>query len=327
MRAVPNGPVGRRGGTPGLGTSRTESDVTVCICTRHRPDDLARTLRSIADSTYPVAQVVVSDDGHDRATEQVCQRSPLPVDYVLGPQRGLGANRNRALEACTGDVILFIDDDCLLGQGFLAAALARMGSAERGYADGRVIVSGCEWNRGELVSAHDQTFLGFQARLYSSDEGLRSIVINATLFPAGVFADVRFDPQLHYGYEEVDLASRASALGYEIVQCRAAVNDHRPSPRSREDYDRYVEASRLYATVRRYALTDQALLRAVAFAVVAPVHLLAADVKRLGPSGVAKTMLTLGLTAEMLWRSRFGGFGSLSRAGRAVPAARHSLEG
>lgn len=279
-------------------------DVTICICTRGRPEDLTRTLASIAASTYPAAQVVVSDDGQDAVTEAVCRDATVEVDYILGPQRGLGSNRNNAADASTGDLILFIDDDCLLGHDFLETAIACMRSAERLYGAGRVIVSGRELNRGVLVSAADQTFLGFQSKLYTNTEGLRSICINATLFPAGLFSRVRFDPQLIYGYEEVDLASRAAARGYVIVQCENAINDHRPSPRSREDYNRYIDASRLHVTLRRYALTERAPLRALAFALIAPIHVLAADVKRLGLAGAQRTVLTLGLTATMMWRAR-----------------------
>ncbi|MGO9899334.1 MAG: glycosyltransferase family 2 protein [Solirubrobacteraceae bacterium] len=280
------------------------SEVSVCICTRDRPDDLARTLASIVQSTWPVAQVVVSDDGHDRATELVCEQSGIDVNYVLGPQRGLGANRNAALAAVAGDYVLFLDDDCLLTADFLATALARMHSAEKCYGAGRAIVSGGERNRGALISAADQTFLGFQAKPYTSDIGLRSIVINATVFPARLFSHLRFDPQLIYGYEEVDLASRAAAAGYVVVHCADALNDHRPSPRGREDYDRQVEASRLHVTLRRYALTERATWKALAFVLIAPVHLVAANVKRSGVAGVGRSVQTISLATTMLWRAR-----------------------
>lgn len=279
-------------------------DVTVCIPTRGRPRDLARTLSSLEASTYPITQVVVADDGHDLDTRAACRDAVINVDYVLGPRRGLGANRNRAIAASTGDIVLFLDDDCLLLPSFLETALARMRYAEQQYGAGRVIVSGRELNRGELIAAHDQTFLGFQAKPYARHEGLRSIVINAAIFPVPVFREVQFDPQLVYGYEEVDFASRAGAHGYVIVDCAEAINDHRPSPESRADHDRYVEASRLHVTLRRYALTEQAPLRAFAFGLIAPLHLLAADIKRIGLPGMRRTATTLGLTAAMLWRAR-----------------------
>ena len=277
--------------------------VTICICTKGRPADLAETLASIERSTWPIAQVVVSDDGRDPSTEAVCREAPLDVDYVLGPQRGLGANRNRAIAASNGRLVLFLDDDCHLGRDFIERALAGMRSARERHAAERVIVSGRELNDGRLIRAHDQTFLGFQAKAYARDERLRSIVINATLFPADVFDHVKFDPQLVYGYEEVDFAVRAVAAGYIIVACEDAINDHRPSPHGRESYDRYVDASRLRVTLRRYLVAERAPVHALAFAIIAPVHLLAADVKRLGLRGVRRTAETLALAVAMLTRA------------------------
>jgi GT2 family glycosyltransferase len=233
----------------------------------------------------------------------VCRAAEVDVNYVLGPQRGLGANRNCALAVVRSALVVFLDDDCLLLPDFLDVAVGRMRSAEERHGNGRVVVSGRERNRGNLISAGDQTFLGFQSRLYADDEQLRSIVINATVFPVGVFQSLAFDPQLVYGYEEVDLASRAAASGWVIVQCDDAVNHHRPSPHSRDDYDRHVEASRLYVTLRRYYRTDRAPLRAAMFAIVAPGHVLAANLKRHGRAGIRPTADTLCLAGRMLWRA------------------------
>jgi len=278
--------------------------VTVCICTRGRPDNLALALASTGGSTYPVSQVVVSDDLHDPATEVVCHDAIVDVDYVLGPRRGLGANRNRAIAASNGEIVLFIDDDCVLPPEFLETALKRMQSAEHRYGAGLVIVSGRVLERGQLIAPGDQTFLGFQSKRYTRSDGLRSIVMAATIFPARLFSAVRFDPELVYGYDEVDLATRAVATGYTIVDCPAAIVEHRPSNIGRERNLSYSEASRLHVTLRRYAITERAPLRAVAFAIAAPIHHIAANVRRRGLIGLGIALRTIGLAAVMAWRSR-----------------------
>ncbi len=233
--------------------------VCICVCTRARPDELALTLASMARSTYPIARVVVSDDGHDERTRAICATAPLAVEYVRGPRRGLGSNRNHALRSAREELVLFLDDDCLLGPDFLERALACMEEAEARRGRGRVAVSGAELNGGRLVLAGAQTFLGFQARPYADGEPLTSIVINATLLPRALVERLGFDPQLVYGYDEVDLASRAVRAGCAIVPCPQAVNDHRPSPRGREGYSAVLNASRLYVTFKRYAFTERRL--------------------------------------------------------------------
>lgn len=285
-----------------------DRSVAVCICTRDRPRELAATLESIQRSSYPVRSVVVSDDGVDPETARVCASSSFAriVTYSAGPMQGLGANRNHALDLAQEDFVLFLDDDCLLRPDFLRDATASMLRYEQRHGRGSVIVSGSEDNPGGNVVAHAQTFLGFQARPYRAGEPLSSIVINATLFPRSLFERHRFDPQIRYGYEEADLASRAARAGYRIVSCPAAVNEHRPSARSRGDYDEVLTASRLYITFKRYALVDRRHLRALAFAVVAPAHAVLAGLRRSGPSGARDALRAVALAARYV-RVHVGG--------------------
>ena len=277
----------------------------MCIPTRGRPEELARALASIGRSTYPVAQVVVSDDLADSIAEGICRDAPVEVDYVRGPGRGVGANRNRAVAEARSEIVAFLDDDGVLLPDFLETAVARMRTGEQRYGFGRVIVSGCVVTQhGELIPAHEQTFLGYQAKPLATSEGLRTLAMNAVIVPIHVFREVQFDPQLVYGYEEVDLAIRAAAAGYVIVDCPEAQNFHESETPLRDYHDRYAEASRLHVTLRRYALTERSPLRALVFGVIAPLHVIAADLKRLGPRGVRQSAVTLGLAARMLWRAR-----------------------
>jgi GT2 family glycosyltransferase len=283
-------------------SSRAARSVAICICTRNRPRELAATLESIQRSTYPVRRVVVSDDGTDPETRKVSigSSSASMVIYSTGPMRGLGANRNHALELVEEDLVLFLDDDCLLRPSFLTVATTCMLQHERLHGTGRVIVSGSEANRGNSIVAHAQTFLGFQARPYRDGEALSSIVINATVFPRSVFEEHRFDPQIRYGYEEADLASRLARAGCRIISCPAAANEHRPSDRGRSDYDHVLDASRLYITFKRYALVDGRYLQALAFAVVAPVHAVLAGARRRGRAGAGDAMRATALAASYL---------------------------
>jgi GT2 family glycosyltransferase len=286
------------------GSART---LGVCICTRNRPEDLARTIASIPASTVPVAQIVVSDDGTTDPVRELCESLPADITYVDGPRVGLGANRNAALRAVTTDLVLFLDDDCLLAPEYFERALDCMRTAEAQFGRGRVIVSGTESRHGVLICAHAQTFLGFQALPYADDRDLRSIVINATLFPRTLFEVERFDDQLVYGYDEVDLACRAVRAGFRIVGCTAARNIHEPAEQNRLEYVPFVDASRLYVTYKRYRYTERVRLRAAAYALVAPLHLLAAGVRRDGLAGARASMGSLRRTLLYLRKYCRGG--------------------
>ena len=256
-------------------------NVTVCIPTRNRPDDLAECLDSIAVSSIPVTEVVVSDDSTDDCTRDLVAARYPHVKYVFGPRKGLGPNRNSAIAAASGEWILFLDDDARLGPDFLAEMMrARYANADR-----RIIFTGIEKQVSGLVFPNDQTFLGFQKRPYDSRD-VNTVVINATLFPAALFKEMLFDPRLIYGYDEVDIASCARGAGYRIVLVPSAVNLHFPSPVNRDYYSPHTEAARIYVTFKRYARAERRPLKALLFLAASFIHSMAHYVKRHGFTGI-----------------------------------------
>lgn len=265
-----------------------DRSVAVCICTRNRPAELERALASVAGSTVPVRRVIVADDSTDARTAELVGRHPRG-ELVEGPRAGLAANRNAALSRVDTTHVLFLDDDAELAPGFLATALSCI---ERAADPGRTIATGRERQPSGLVEPRAPTFLGHQARPYGRGERLSTIVINATLFPVDLFRVIRFDPQLVYGYEEADLASRAAAEGFEIAYCPAAVNAHSPAPGGRADRGPQTEASRLYATWKRYSRTERRRARAGAFLAVAGAHCVAGGLMRGRPGDSARSLRT-----------------------------------
>ncbi|MFV2022246.1 glycosyltransferase [Micromonospora sp. LOL_023] len=110
---------------PGYLTSRAEiltdaPHITVVVCTRERPDGLARTLDSVLAQRYPRFRVLVVDnapvsDSTVRvvadAAAQAAAAGHRTVDYVREPRPGLSHARNRALRAAAGEIVAWIDDD------------------------------------------------------------------------------------------------------------------------------------------------------------------------------------------------------------------------
>ena len=203
--------------------------VSVCIPTRNRPDDALACITSIRASSMPVAEIILSDDSTDDRTRVLVQETCPDVIYLEGPRRGLGPNRNNAVSHATADWILFLDDDALLTPDFLETLcpMVLAGGASK------LIFTGIERNADGLVFPNDQSFLGFQSRAYRAGEPTRTLVMNAALFPAALLKTLPFDPSLVYGYDEIDIAARALALGYEIRLCPQAVNLHFSSPLNR----------------------------------------------------------------------------------------------
>ena len=89
-------------------------EITVAICTRDRPDDLARALDSIAAQEYPRLRTLVVDNApsDDRTRRLVSELARTrEIDYVLEPRKGLSWARNRALDASDSEIVAWADDD------------------------------------------------------------------------------------------------------------------------------------------------------------------------------------------------------------------------
>jgi GT2 family glycosyltransferase len=90
--------------------------VSVIVTTHNRPELLRQALRSIAGQTYREFEVVVVNDaGVDvrEVVEQEMRAGGVARWQYLSNERNLGkpASINRALEAATGELIAYLDDD------------------------------------------------------------------------------------------------------------------------------------------------------------------------------------------------------------------------
>lgn len=263
----------------------------ICICTRHRADDLRKALQSIADSPRMPDQVIVSDDSDDgRTLEKVAAQFPF-AQYQRGPRIGLGANRNACLARLRCSFVSFIDDDVVLPPTFIPLAYQLCDA--NASKEPAPIVSGVERKHtpGEgpvRIEPHNADFWGYQ-RVKPGGE-LKAIVINAGIFPAELFEKAQFDPRLRYGSEEIDMIRHAYALGYRVEFEPDLWVDHFPSPLNREEYRDVVDASRMYATAKDYWQYQKNAGRAITFAVLAPLKLAIALTRRSGLKGLANAM-------------------------------------
>ncbi|AKG23266.1 glycosyltransferase family 2 protein [Calothrix sp. 336/3] len=277
--------------------------VSVCICTRNRPDNLRQALNSLETSTYPYFEIIVSDDSTDEVTAELVKSEYTHVRYLAGPRLGLGANRNNALNAVKGSHVLFIDDDVILGENFLAQALQHLQtySTKTAVDISKVIVTGPQLNHYEdLIFPHDQDFLGYQRVPYQTGDEIKTVVINSAVFPREVFDKVLFDQKLVYGCDEVDFTTRAVKQGYKITICPEAVNVHLPSEINRDFYQPYHEASRIYVTFKRYFSTETEKIKALLFLLIASVHTAAHSLKTGGIKGFDKLFQTMGLVSNYM---------------------------
>ena len=277
--------------------AKSSIQLSVCICTRDRVSSLVRALESCAAQRDALHEVVVADDSTAPSTRETVERDFPWVRWVPGPQRGLGPNRNAAISAATGSHVLFLDDDAMLGPDCLTTAFAALEAAGDLHLH-RTVVTGTEVKDGLRVAPNNLGFFGHQTRPYRPGEPYKTVVINATVWPRSLFDRVRFDEKLRFGSDEVDISTQAVAQGYRIVFAPDAVNIHAQDPGGRETYEFQADVSRLFVTGKRLLFVQPRPLRALAFLVVAPLHLIGAAVKRDGVAGIGQALKVLRAWAQ-----------------------------
>ncbi len=95
--------------------------LTVAICTKDRPENLARCLQSLLNLQAPTWAweiLVVDNAPSDERTRDLAALFPQ-VRYVREPKPGLDFARNCALHSATGELLAYLDDDVVVDRKWL----------------------------------------------------------------------------------------------------------------------------------------------------------------------------------------------------------------
>ncbi|WP_227788808.1 glycosyltransferase [Nodularia sp. LEGE 06071] len=107
-----------------------QTTVSIVVCTRNRPEELARCLRSLQNLSPPPQQIIVVDNApNSEATQQLVAQMP-DIQYILEPQAGLSIARNTGIRHCTGDIVAFTDDDVVVNPDWIYRLQQKFDSPE-----------------------------------------------------------------------------------------------------------------------------------------------------------------------------------------------------
>lgn len=93
--------------------------LTVSVCTRKRPELVKKCLESLLtqDTEIPFDVVVVENDVNQESREiienyiEAARKIGLEMRYFCEPEQNIALARNRCIQECRGEFVLFIDDD------------------------------------------------------------------------------------------------------------------------------------------------------------------------------------------------------------------------
>lgn len=216
---------------------------TILLLSVDEASDLARSLP--AARAQPGAHVLVVDNASADATARLAAEHG--ADLLRLPERlSYAAAINRGLGACTqATAVLLLNADCVLSDGFLAAARSRLDAPGVGSVapllvrerDGAVDAAGMRITRqrrnGLVGHGAPATDYGTPATCFGPDGACalyRRETLDACALPAapgGSSAPEILDEDMALWATDADLAWRARLLGWECAYEPAAVARHR----------------------------------------------------------------------------------------------------
>src|SRR5260370_14624367 len=98
--------------------------LSIALVTRNRPSWLRNCLQSWRAQDVQPFEILVSDDSDQPLQPEMRQIAEgFHARWIIGPQRGLYANRNHAFRAAQGTHIMTADDDHTHPEGFVSAVV------------------------------------------------------------------------------------------------------------------------------------------------------------------------------------------------------------
>lgn len=112
--------------------------VTVCVCTRDRPELLRHCLESLVRLVPPANEILVVDNSSGNpVTQQIAH--DFGARYSVEPEKGLSRARNRGVAESNSIVVAFLDDDATAEPGWLHHLMHPFEAPSTAAVTGRII--------------------------------------------------------------------------------------------------------------------------------------------------------------------------------------------
>jgi O-antigen biosynthesis protein len=196
--------------------------VSVVVCTRNGSATLGDCLDGLLELDYPDAEVIVVDDGSSDASPAIAEQ--YPVRLIRTEPRGLSAARNRGLEAATGEIVAYIDDDARPEAHWLTYLAATFMTSDHAGAGGPNIAPA----DAPAVAQCVDNVPGGPTHVLLSDRVAEHIPgCNMAFRRDRLLAIGGFDEQFHVAGDDVDVCWRLQERGWTLGFSPAAVVFHR----------------------------------------------------------------------------------------------------
>lgn len=191
--------------------------ISVIVPHLNQAEALRRCLASLStqEGLVQPVEIIVVDNGSKILPTEVCSAF-AGVTLLSQPTPGPGPARNLGASHAAGDILAFIDADCLAHRGWLSQIERRLaGNAEIGILGGDVRIAYENPHRLTLLEAYESVF-AYRMKEYIAKQGYTgtgNLAVRANVFFAvGPFGGISIA-------EDRDWGERALRLGYRTHYC------------------------------------------------------------------------------------------------------------
>lgn len=265
--------------------------VSIIIPTYNRKTMLGSCLQSLIDLNYPKEkiEIIVVDD----CSPEPVEIGNLPmVKLIRMPQNsGPGAARNEAVRQAKGEIIAFLDDDCLADKDWLQALVPCFQEPDVAGAGGRVESAVLDISLDKYEQVQSPLLMGDNQRRVRKGSAVSYLATcNLLVRKESFLAAGGFDPELRVG-EDVDLCWRLLLKGQRIYYMPGGLVYHHHRSRliqfltRRYNYGQSeAKLQKRYPGERRrlFLMEGNLLISAIALAVLFTAGLVTAIMTKLG---------------------------------------------
>ena len=228
--------------------------ISIIICTYNREKYIRPLLESIVKNDYPTTdyEIVLVDNNCTDNTHGVCEQfaaahKEVAFRYVIEPEQGLSAARNKGIKEAKGDIIIYVDDDALVDSDYIRQYAEHFATYPETMAAGGPIEPLYETKEPSWMSPYTKALLtawmnyGTQVREYPNGRypgGGNAAYRKEVFEKVGLFnTELGRKGNLLLASEEKDIFDKMKALGMKVLYLPTPVLHHCiPQTKLEEDY-------------------------------------------------------------------------------------------
>ena len=185
--------------------------ISVVVCTYNGATTIRDTLEGLLTVDYPNYEIIVINDGSTDQTAEIAGQYPFQV--ITTENCGLSCARNRGIDAATGEIVAFIDDDAYPDKHWLQYLAYSYQTTDHGGIGGPNILPP---NDGPIATCVANS-PGGPVHVLTTDELAEHIPGCNMSFRRDVLLEIGgFDPIYRTAGDDVDLCWRVQHTGRTI---------------------------------------------------------------------------------------------------------------